>query len=89
MFKATSAVNVAVLGLGMKLRGMSSGERELALKDISAVAPELPTLKQLMGLLKQPEGALTLTEFLEVYDSPLDVDLDGENVWPMPSTLKF
>ena len=89
VFKATSAVNVAVLGLGMKLRGMSSGERELALKDISAVAPELPTLKQLMGLLKQPEGAPTLTEFLEVYDSPLDVDLDGENVWPMPSTLKF
>lgn len=89
VFKATSAVNIAVLGLGMKLRGMSSGERELALKDISAVAPELPTLKQLMGLLKQPEGAPTLNEFLEVYDSPLDVDLDGENVWPMPPTLKF
>ena len=53
------------------------------------MAPELPTLKQLMGLLKQPEGAPTLTEFLEVYDSPLDVDLDGENVWPMPSTLNF
>ena len=49
-----------------------------------------PTQQQLMGVLRNvDDGPPTVSEFLDVYDAALDVDLDSENVWPPPPPLRF
>ena len=47
---------------------------------VAGQADETQRLKDFMA---------TLEEFLDIYDAALDVDLDSENVWPMPPPLKF
>jgi len=42
-----------------------------------------------MGILLAADGAPTLAEFLDIFDTTLDIDLDSENVWPLPPPLKF
>jgi hypothetical protein len=43
----------------------------------------------IMGILLAADGAPTLAEFLDIFDTTLDIDLDSENVWPLPPPLKF
>ena len=89
LVKTTSGVNIAMLKLGAKLGGMQRGETEQTLNNLTGAFPELPLMQSLMGLLMAEEGAPTLGEYLDIYDSALDIDLDSENVWPMPPPLKF
>ena len=91
VLKTTSGVNVAMLKLGAMLRECAgdAGRMETTLRPLASGFTELPTMPQLMGLLRTEEGAPTLEEFLDVYDAALDVDLDSENVWPMPPPLRF
>lgn len=91
VLKTTSGVNVAMLKLGAMLRECAgdAGRMETTLRTLASGFTELPTMPQLMGLLRTEEGAPTLEEFLDVYDAALDVDLDSENVWPMPPPLRF
>ena len=89
LVKTTSGVNIAMLKLGAKLGGMARGEMDQTLNNLTGAFPELPIMQSLMGLLMAEEGAPTLEEFLDIYDAALDVDLDSENVWPMPPPLKF
>ena len=35
------------------------------------------------------QEAPTIAEFLDIFDSPVSVDLDSEQVWPMPASFKF
>mmetsp|Transcript_46010 Transcript_46010/g.73648 ORF Transcript_46010/g.73648 Transcript_46010/m.73648 type:complete len:257 (-) Transcript_46010:327-1097(-) len=89
LVKSTSGVNLAMLKLGSKLGSMGRGETGQALHNLMGAFPELPMMQSLMGLLVSEDGAPTLGEFLDIYDAALDIDLDSENVWPMPPPLKF
>lgn len=89
LVKSSSGVNIAMLKLGAKLGVMGRGEADQALHNLTGAFPELPVMQSLMGLLMAEEGAPTLGEFLDIYDAALDIDLDSENVWPMPPPLKF
>lgn len=89
LVKTASGANLAVLKLGAKLGGMGRGEKNQTLNNLTTSFPELPLMQSLMGLLKAQEGAPSLGEFLDIYDAALDIDLDSENVWPMPPPLKF
>ena len=58
--------------------------------NIAVLELGIPTQQQLMGVLRNVEdGPPTVSEFLDVYDAALDVDLDSENVWPPPPPLRF
>mmetsp|Transcript_12213 Transcript_12213/g.29523 ORF Transcript_12213/g.29523 Transcript_12213/m.29523 type:complete len:254 (+) Transcript_12213:211-972(+) len=89
LIKSTSEVNIAMLKLGAKLGGMGRGETEQVLRNLTGAFPDLPVMQSLMGLLLAEDGAPTLAEFLDIYDAALDIDLDSENVWPLPPPLKF
>ena len=89
LVKTSSSINLAMLKLGAKLSGMGRGERDQTLGNLTGAFPQLPLMQSLMGMLRAPEGAPTLGEFLDIYDSSLDVDLESENVWPIPPPLKF
>eukprot|EP00959_Pyramimonas_sp_CCMP1952_P320759 6712215-Pyramimonas_sp.AAC.1 len=67
---------------------MSEKEVESALHDPRAAYVELPTTAQVVGLVLSP-GPPTLEEFMDIYDCPIDIDLDSENVWPMQIPITF
>lgn len=88
LVKAVSDVNIAMLKLGTSLSEKSKQDVDSALDNVRSAFPETPVLQTLMGILLA-EGAPTCEEFLDIYDSTMDIDLDSENVWPMPPPLHF
>ena len=87
LVKITGGVNLAVVKLGSVLQEMNAKNAAVALTDLERAFPEVPKLVKLMGLLKNEDGAPTVTEYLDAYDASLNVDLDAENVWPMPEAI--
>ena len=65
-------------------------QEELAfgIEAVRSNLPDMPTVDSLLGVVLSGI-APTLPEFLEIYDSPVDIDLESDNVWPMPSPLVF
>ncbi len=41
------------------------------------------------GWAVPPQDAPTLNEYLEIFDAPINVDLDSEQVWPLPPPLQY
>ena len=96
VLKVATKANVAVVELGMRLGAAARAEDDAAaaeaLGEMRALELEdaFPTQQQLMGVLRNvDDGPPTVSEFLDVYDVALDVDLDSENVWPPPPPLRF
>lgn len=96
VLKVATKANVAVVELGMRLGAAARAEDDVAaaeaLGEMRALELEdaFPTQQQLMGVLRNvDDGPPTVSEFLDVYDAALDVDLDSENVWPPPPPLRF
>ena len=96
VLKVATKANVAVVELGMRLAAAARAEDDAAaaeaLGEMRALELEdaFPTQQQLMGVLRNvDDGPPTVSEFLDVYDAALDVDLDSENVWPPPPPLRF
>ncbi len=47
-------------------------------------------LRQAVSHLVCPiQDAPTISEYLDIFAGPVNVDLDVESVWPMPAPLKF
>jgi len=88
LVKSVSDMNIAMLKLGALLADKSKQDLDSALDNVRSAFPETPVLQTLMGMLLA-EGAPTLEEFLDIFDSTMDIDLDSENVWPMPPPLHF
>jgi hypothetical protein len=93
LLEIASEANVACVELGYALGEVwnDPGSVTRKLGELRGMEPEdpFPTQGQLMGVLRNPEGPPTLSEFLDIYDAALDVDLDSENVWPAPPPLRF
>jgi hypothetical protein len=92
LLRIASQANIACVTLGKALgEATDAGAITQKLSELGATTPDgpFPTLQHLMGVLRNTEGPPTLGEFLDVYDAPLDVDLDSENVWPAPPLLRF
>mmetsp|Transcript_2170 Transcript_2170/g.7576 ORF Transcript_2170/g.7576 Transcript_2170/m.7576 type:complete len:252 (-) Transcript_2170:2771-3526(-) len=88
MVDAVSDVNLGLLRLGGVLKQMARAELDGALDNLRSAYPDLTPMTTLLGILAT-EGAPTLTEFLDIYDSAVDVDLESEKVWPLPPVIKF
>lgn len=83
-----SEVNLNFIKFGKQLCLMNQPEQESALRDLRSAYFEIPSTQQVMALATSTE-APSLEEFMEIYDSPIDVDLDSENVWPMQVPITF
>ena len=96
VLKVATKANIAVLELGKRLGDAARANDDAAASEALGAMRALeledafPTQQQLMGVLRNVEdGPQTVSEFLDVYDAALDVDLDSENVWPAPPPLRF
>lgn len=47
---------------------------------------QLPTNERLLMLSSLAEVA-SLEEYLEIYDAPIEIDLEGDKVWPSQPLL--
>ena len=65
-------------------------QEELAfgIEAVRTSLPDLPTVDSVVGVVMS-HVAPTVSEFLDIFDSPVDIDLESDNVWPMPAPLVF
>ena len=68
--------------------GVGNDELDRALENPRNSHPDLPQVFTVMTILDS-DGAPSLSEFLDIFDAPVNIDLDDENVWPMPPQLVF
>ena len=83
-----SEVNLTFLKVARRMSDMAPAAVDAALQSPTLAFPELPSIKILQSLLLA-DGVPSSAEFLEIFDTTLDVNLDSELVWPMPLTLEF
>mmetsp|Transcript_5862 Transcript_5862/g.6717 ORF Transcript_5862/g.6717 Transcript_5862/m.6717 type:complete len:237 (+) Transcript_5862:394-1104(+) len=89
MVTEVSDMNINMIKLGKHLMGLGARELDAALESLRSAYPDLPTAVPIIGLCLAEDGPPTLEEFLDIYDRPVDIDLESENVWPMPIPLTF
>ena len=93
--RVATKANIAVVELGRRLGAAARARDDAAAKapgELRALETEgaFPTQRQLMGVLRNvDDGPPTISEFLDAYDTALDVDLDSETAWPAPPPLRF
>eukprot|EP00803_Ostreobium_quekettii_P009547 evm.model.scf_85EXC.4 EVM.evm.TU.scf_85EXC.4 scf_85EXC:34355-35602(+) len=58
-----------------------------AMRSLQPYCDDVPSPQILMSLLAS-EKLMTVDEFLEAFDSPNNIDLDSENIWPMPPSVE-
>mmetsp|Transcript_25329 Transcript_25329/g.70845 ORF Transcript_25329/g.70845 Transcript_25329/m.70845 type:complete len:243 (-) Transcript_25329:29-757(-) len=85
---AASAINLSMISLGKMLAGVKGEDLTAALKSLQSFHSDLPTPENILAMVST-EDCPSVDEFLEIYDEPMDIDLDGEKVWPMPEPLHF
>lgn len=88
--KGLSDINLKMLELGVHLGKLSGTETEgdlgTALSSLQSAYPDLPKADAVVSAAVT-ELAPTLAEFLELFDTPTEIDLESENVWPAPAML--
>ncbi|KAK9811240.1 hypothetical protein WJX72_000437 [[Myrmecia] bisecta] len=88
LVQTASSVNLGFIHLGRTLAGMTEADGKSTLQSLSTSYSELPSQETLLSIVLA-EDAPTLQEFLEIMDTPVSIDLDSEQTWPIPTPLKF
>ena len=83
-----SEVNLTFLKVARRMSDMLPAAVDAALQSPALAFPELPSIKLLQSLLLA-EGVPSSSDFLEIFDMTLDVNLDSERVWPVSETIAF
>lgn len=86
--EAASGVNLNLIKIGKSLSAMTSAEADSAVSNLAGAYIEVPVVTKCLGLVSNA-GVPSLEEFLDIFDTPVDIDLDSENVWPMPIPITF
>ncbi|KAG2386305.1 hypothetical protein C9374_002751 [Naegleria lovaniensis] len=75
-------IHQQLLALGKKVMGLGIRQMSLFLDGLNQNFPQIiPRESHIKELSNDCEICLNLSEFLEVYDQPITLDLYGENVW--------
>eukprot|EP00191_Tetraselmis_sp_GSL018_P022946 CAMPEP_0177624916 /NCGR_PEP_ID=MMETSP0419_2-20121207/29784_1 /TAXON_ID=582737 /ORGANISM="Tetraselmis sp., Strain GSL018" /LENGTH=235 /DNA_ID=CAMNT_0019125753 /DNA_START=184 /DNA_END=888 /DNA_ORIENTATION=- len=78
---AASTINLSMINLGKMLSSVASeAELEGALKSLQTFHSDLPTPENILSMVST-EDCPTLDEFLEIFDEPINIDLDSDKVW--------
>lgn len=88
LVNTASEVNIALIKLGKHLSGLGQRDADSSMESLRTAYPDLPQIDPFM-IVCNSEEAPSVQEFLDIYDSPVDIDLESENVWPMPVPLTF
>ena len=86
MVKSLSNINLKMLELGAHLSTLSGDELAKAVDSLNTAFPDLPTADAVVSAAVTTAPP-TLNEFLEIYDTPTDIELESEQVWPAPPML--
>lgn len=79
-----SDANLGLISLGTQMTEQETTSAQMS----AALADHVPPQGNLLTALMS-DGAPTLWEFLEIYDTAVEIDLESEAVWPVPNGLKF
>jgi len=85
---AASTINLSMIAMGKMLCSVPEAELASSLKSLQSFYTDLPTPENILAMAST-EDCPTLDEFLEIFDEPVNVDLESEKVWPMPEPLRF
>mmetsp|Transcript_3901 Transcript_3901/g.8374 ORF Transcript_3901/g.8374 Transcript_3901/m.8374 type:complete len:240 (+) Transcript_3901:151-870(+) len=86
--KSASELTAFMRKAGPGLVGHSDAELRRRLSSFDSYFEDVPAPELLLSLTPA-EDAPSLEEFLDIFDAPINVDLDSESVWPMPMGLKY
>lgn len=86
--KSASDINAFLRKTGPQLQGPNDGDTRRRLQAFESAFDDVPP-QELVLSLAPTEDAPTVSEFLDIFDSPINVDLESEQVWPMPPPLKY
>ena len=81
-------MNLNVIKIGKSLAAMSPSDHASAVNNLAGAYIDVPVVTKCLGLVGNV-GVPSLDEFLDIFDTPVDIDLDSENVWPMPIPITF
>eukprot|EP00873_Tetraselmis_striata_P025217 jgi/Tetstr1/445481/TSEL_033259.t1 len=85
---AASTINLSMIAMGKMLSSVPEAELPSTLKSLQSFYTDLPTPENILAIAST-EDCPTLDEFLEIFDEPVNIDLESEKVWPMPEPLRF
>lgn len=64
-------------------RSLNAQELQVALENISTYWEGMPKPENVLCLLDS-DMVVPVSAYLELFDTPIDLDLDSEKVWPVP-----
>ncbi|PNW88650.1 hypothetical protein CHLRE_01g038750v5 [Chlamydomonas reinhardtii] len=86
--KGATDINTFLRKAGPELLAPMDPETRRKLSNVDASLEDVPA-QELVLSLTPTEDAPTVAEYLDIFDAPVNVDLESEQVWPMPPPLKY
>ncbi|KAG2496145.1 hypothetical protein HYH03_005747 [Edaphochlamys debaryana] len=86
--KTATDINAFLRKAGPELVTPNDVETRRKLASVESCLESVPA-QELVLSLTPTEDAPTISEYLDIFDSPVNVDLESEQVWPMPPPLKY
>lgn len=86
--KYAADLNSFLRKLGPTLSSVSESELKKRLYAMDSYYDDIPAAEAVLSLCATEDAPL-VEEFLDLFDAPINVDLDSEKVWPMPAQLKY
>ena len=78
-----------LLKLGKDLNAMSSNERKAAMTDLKTSSGALLPDNEQIEFMAASKDSFPLNEYLALFDSPVDLEMESERVWPVPERLPY
>ncbi|MEW5319878.1 MAG: hypothetical protein WDW38_010997 [Sanguina aurantia] len=88
MVKSATSINNFLRKLGPTLVGLAEPALWKRLHSLEAFYEDVPSLELVLSMVASDE-APSIAEYLDIYDAPVNVDLDSELVWPMPAPIEY
>jgi len=82
ILKTATELNAFMRKVGPTLIGQSESELRKRLNAMDAFYEDMPAPEVVLSLVPA-DDAPSLDEYLELFDEPVNIDLDSERVWPM------
>ncbi|GLC67795.1 hypothetical protein PLESTF_000608200 [Pleodorina starrii] len=86
--KSASNINAFLRKAGPELTSPQDPETRRKLSAVESSFEEVPAQEVVLSLAPT-EDAPTVSEYLDIFDAPVNVDLESEQVWPMPAQLRY
>eukprot|EP00798_Chlamydomonas_sp_ICE-L_P001595 gene1595-32983_t len=88
LVKNASEINAFVRKVGPTLSNLSESDVQRRLSAMESYYEDAPNPEVILSLVPSEE-APTMLEYLDIFDSPVNVDLDSEQVWPLPTAPRY